>query len=159
MKTILCALLSLSLLAGCGRPSETSDVTAVSDPSVKSEIRINTISPTKWVFDYTCPAGNGVSVWIENSTNAIYSGGLIMEGDRSCIVEATDVGPVLRVGGVTVGPIPCKAFVFEEKSTPAGSDGSLVIGHCSEGLVGIRITEMPNKISEVTGTSAPEPQD
>ncbi len=150
MKTTLCALLSLSLFAGCGRPSVSSDVTTVANPSLKSEIRVNTTSPTQWVFDYTCPAGSGVSVWIENRTNAIYTGGLTAEGGRSCIVEATEIGPVLHAGGITAGPFPCKAFAFQEKSTPAESDGSLVIGHCSEGLVGIRITEMPNKASQVT---------
>jgi len=131
-------IVSVALIAGCEKKGNLGPSTH-SAPS----IHVTGRTPNQWSMNYTVGEQDSVSLWTGKRDNAVYI--LVPAGTGSATLTATEKGLVLEVGGSRVGPMPSEAFSFTSGSESVETDGSIIIGQCSTGPVGIRITKEPNK--------------
>jgi hypothetical protein len=128
---------SVALIVGCEKKG-------VSGPSIRSapSIHVTGKTPNRWLFDYTTGEQDTLSVWMGKRDSAVY----LLLPRRSGVATLTATGKelVLEASGNS-GSMVVEGFAFAHESTSVETDGSIIVGQCSAGPVGIRITEEPNK--------------
>ena len=107
----------------------------------KSGIRVVGRTASEWIINYTSDGKQSLSHWTGTRDNAGYL--IIPEGSGTAKLKATEKGLILETGSQKVGPIPLEAFSFAEGDVIVEPDGSVIVGKCSDGMVGIRIAEVP----------------
>jgi hypothetical protein len=108
-----------------------------------SGIRVITRTPAEWVINYTSDGERSLSLWSGTSENAGFL--WIPKGPVMAKLKATKEGLVLEASAQRLGPMSLEAFSFAEKDAILEQDGSVIIGKCANGVVGIRVAEFPAK--------------
>jgi hypothetical protein len=137
--TIICVI---GLVVGCGGRD-------APQPATVSQrgVRVVGKSPAQWTLEYTAANRDAIVLWFGQRSNASYL--LLPQGGTGrSTLKATAEGLVWHTGGSTVGPVTCRDFAFREGPTVIEADGSVIVGTCAEGSVGIRIAEEPNTPSQ-----------
>lgn len=128
---------SVALTASCEKKGGSGPST-LSAPS----IHVTGKSPSQWTFEYTMGEQDTLSLWIGERDIASY---LLIPG-RSGVatLTATEKELVLESSGNRVSQV-VEGFAFTSGSESVETDGSIIIGQCDAGPVGIRITKEPKK--------------
>ena len=113
------------------------------EAKVLSRIRVVTCAPDYWDFRFKISDNQTLTIWIGDRSQAMHL--LIPKspaGEESiATLKLVLKGLILTCGGQKVGPISVKGFNFASGKIITEADGSVIVGQCAKGPVGIRISE------------------